>query len=317
MRPIATGTNNRSYLVSAGQATYVLKRYSNVGIKERLPFEHALLTALTRAGLPFAVPVPMPTISGETSPSIRHDGETWQIALFPHISGRAAAFGNAEETERCGSALAMLDEALEAVRLDPSIKTPETFGPLSAVHELILDPRVTTFKMFGSGVLSSTLIDIMARVEHNWEVHTRDWHPQLIHGDFYPSNTLIDAGRVIGILDFEFAGTGYKAMDFAIGLAAFSTKDWEVGPDWQALEAFAAGYLARSPLTTQELSAIPLLWMVREATSFTHFLGRMEQGITPRGDIEARAHRLLTLDRWVTDHQVQLVDRLRQLAQCG
>ena len=122
---------------------------------------------------------------------------------------------------------------------------------------------------------------------------------------------MMDSDSVTGILDFEFAGHGYRAMDFSIGLAAFSAKNWHDGCSWSLLESFAKGYLQRMPLSEGELAATPVLLLMRELTSLIHWLGRAKQGLTTPADIHDRAHRVLSLYRWLESNQRQLIHRLR------
>ena len=76
------------------------------------------------------------------------------------------------------------------------------------------------------------------------EGQTAGWPTQVIHTDYYPANVLVAGDAVSGILDFEYAGRGHRAMDVAIGLAAFSNKRWDDW-SWPVCRAFAEGYLRR------------------------------------------------------------------------
>lgn len=314
LEPIVTGTNNRSYLVTSGERFYILKWYRNPGSLDRLRFEHELLGALAAAGPRFAVPSPLPTRAGDTSVDLAHDSVVFRFALFPLIPGRAARFGSLEDAFRCGTALADLDLALAAVRLDPAIPVPGAFGELGAVHAEVPDPLAAIQRQFRDRAVATDLARIVSRAEERWRHRTTGWDIQLMHSDFYPSNTLMEGGEVTGILDFEFSGPGYRAMDFAIGLAAFSARDWNEGCAWPLVESFATGYLRHSPLDAEELAAMPALLLMREATSLTHWLGRLEQGLTTPDDLHARARRLLALDRWLEAHQGELVNRLERIA---
>ena len=128
---------------------------------------------------------------------------------------------------------------------------------------------------------------------------------------------MIDGGTVSGILDFEFSGMGYQAMDFAIGLAAFSFTPWGHGCSWPRVEAFAAGYLHVVALQRAHLTAVPTLLLMREVTSLIHWLGRMEQGLTTFDDVQERACRLISLHRWLDTHGSELVDLLLSLPKPG
>ncbi len=314
LEPIAKGTNNQSYLVTSGAQSWILKRYRNAGLLARIRFEHELLRALASANLPFAVPSPVRAISGENTVEIANGANAIRYALFQRIPGRAARFGSLEDAFRCGKALAELDLALAAIRLDPAIPLPGAFGELGAVHAEVPDPLAAIQRQFRDRAVATDLARIVSRAEERWRHRTAGWGIQLMHSDFYPSNTLMEGGEVTGILDFEFSGPGYRAMDFAIGLAAFSASDWNDGCAWPLMESFATGYLRRSPLDAEELAATPALLLMREATSLIHWLGRLEQGLTALDDLHARARRLLTLDQWLEAHQGELVNRLERIA---
>ena len=310
LEPFATGVNNRSWLVTSGDGAYVLKRYRNVTSPDRLPFEHKLLRALNMANLPFAVPAPLPSRLGDTTVEFERGEDVCRVSLFHQIRGRAAEFGSTADACRCGEALAILHGALDAVRLDAAVSVPGTYGALASAHPLIHDPVIAARRILEDDPLAAGVADVMLLLEERWPRDTSGLKTQLIHSDFYPTNTLMDAGEVTGILDFEYSGLGYRAMDFATGLQAFSTKNWHDGCSWPLLESFARGYLERAPLAEQELAATPVLLLMREATSFVHWMGRLKQGLTTHADIHDRALGVMGLHRWLERNQEQLVHRL-------
>lgn len=310
IEPVASGTNNRSYLVETGRDAYFLKSYRNTPGPERLRFEHQLLAMLNTSCLPFAVPSPLPTKSGDTSVEIECDQGVYRASLFSLIREHAAEYGSEFNAYRCGEALAILDKTLNPVRMAPTISVPKTFGDLSRIHPLIPYPLVAIQQIVADHTLVNRIADVMSVTMEQWQRQTSDWRTQIIHGDFYPTNIMMDSGNVTGIVDFEVAGEGYRAMDFSIGLAALSTKSWDGGCSWPLLESFAKGYLLRTPLTQEELTATPVLLFMRELSSFVHWLGRREQGLTTFADILARAHRVLSLDQWLERNHDQLIHRL-------
>ncbi|HYH10968.1 MAG TPA: phosphotransferase, partial [Thermomicrobiales bacterium] len=293
-----------------GSGSFILKWYRNEGVEDRLRFEHALLGALADAQLPFDVPAPVPARSGETMVDVEIDRRPCCMALFRLIAGRAAEDGNLDEARRCGEALAILDRAMASVALAPDVPIPDTFGDLATVHPRVPCPTEALGRLFDSHGDATVASDVVTRVEELWQHHTAAWEYQIIHGDFYPSNTLVHAGRVTAILDFEYSGMGHRAMDFAIGLASFSVKDGDADRAWPLIDSFATGYLREARLDERELSAIPALLLMREVTSLIHWLGRMEQGLTAREEIHSRVDRLLALDRWLAAQGAALVERL-------
>ena len=312
--PVTTGTNNQSYLATSGAQSWILKCYRNTGLPTPIRFEHDLLRTLASASLPFAVPSPMRTISGQNTVAVSNGANVSHYALFHHVPGRAARFGSLEDTFRCGNSLAELDLALDAVRLDPATPVPATFGDRPSVHDAVPDPVFAIQAVFRDRSNAAVLAKLVSRTEERWQRSTSGWPAQLIHGDYYPTNTLMELDRVSGILDFEFAGTGHRAMAFAIGLGAFSTRNWDDGCAWPLVDSFAQGYLQRTPLSSEELAAVPMLLRFREATSFIHWLGHSMQGSSTENDIHARARRLLALDRWLEADQGKLANRLERIA---
>lgn len=307
--PMMTGVNNLSFHVRSKNSSYILKYYTAPD-SDRLRFEHALLGRLMEAHLPFAIPAPIPAKSTKTIVPLGHHATDY-MSLFHLIPGDGANVDSLADVRRCGEALAMLDNALVSIRIPAAIPTPSTFGDLAAVHAYIPDP-VQAIKQVRTQVARvDALTHGMTTISRQWREQTTEWTKQIIHADPYPANMLVDAGVVTGVLDFEYAGLGYRAMDFAIGLTAFGIRHLENDPNWPVLQSFASGYLQQSPLSTQEVGAIPTLILLREYTSLVHWLGRMTQGLTTMTDIRNRAERALRLNTWMLDHQNHLQHLLR------
>lgn len=304
--PIAKGTNNQSYLVELDAGSYILKVHSNRPVAERLAFEQELLVFFSMSHLPFAVPVSIQTRLGEASVQINDV----RASLSRLIPGQTPTCGSVSEAYRCGEALATLDIALQAMMFSPAIRVPETFGDLSSVHPLISDPIKSMYQVIGRDALTDGLAVAMMALQEQWRRQTSGWTTQIIHSDFYPTNVLMDSGGITGILDFEFAGSGYRAMDFAIGLFAFGVGNWEHDQPWLVLESFANGYLGRVPLTDDEIAATPMFIRMRELTSFVHWLGRIELGLTVATEGRTRACKVLAVERWLHQNERQLIYRL-------
>lgn len=99
-------------------------------------------------------------------------------------------------------------------------------------------------------------------------------------------------------------------MDFAIGLFAFGVGNWEHDQPWLVLESFANGYLGRVPLTDDEIAATPMFIRMRELTSFVHWLGRIELGLTVATEGRTRACKVVAVERWLHQNERQLIYRL-------
>ncbi|MEV6283729.1 phosphotransferase [Kribbella sp. NPDC051770] len=265
-RPVGLGWNNTSYFVG----DFVLRVHLNAGVPE---YEHAVLRGLGE--LSFAVPEPVLT----------EDGRTWVpfgervASLCRRIPGEHPERSDLRQVEACGRALGELDVALAELEGLPVRKMWN--GDLTEVHPLVPSPADLEDDVPGVG-------EVLARIG------PRDDLPvQVIHGDIGPTNALVVGERVTGILDFEFTGPGYRAMDLETGLSSFGGDEWTLPRPWPVNDAFRRGYFERMPLSDGEIAALPWLQMVREATTFVHWAGRWRAGLTSYDDLRGRAERML------------------------
>jgi len=301
------GTNNRSFIVECDRSTYFLKRYDNEPDPQRYKFEHRITAAIAAQGPPFAVPETILSRSGETHVLV---GDR-NAALFTVIPGSAARYGDPVDAAGCGRALGDLHAALTEVDLGPPDAGPRTFGDLATVHPLVPDPEGAIRDTINDEALANAAAAIMASTQSRWLAVTSDWPLTWIHGDFYPTNVLQQSHRVTGIVDFEFAGAGYRAMDVAIGLYAFAIERSDME---RLFDCFAGGYLSRMELSLDEIESMPILILMREATSLTHWTGRYRQGLTNAAGIGERARRFVGLARFLDRNGADLVARLHEIS---
>jgi Ser/Thr protein kinase RdoA (MazF antagonist) len=251
------------------------------------------------------VPTPVRALNGD--PVVESGGH--RLVLAHRIPGDPGWRADLLLTRRCGHALALLDLALATVTL--AVGAPETYRRL----DLDAAVRSVEAEFAGSG-LASAIAEVLDRTDEQWSRVTAGWPVQLVHADYFPPNVLVVNGDVTGVIDFEFAGNGFRAMDFAIGLIAFGTEWWEFRTSWELLEAFASGYLAVNPLSPEERAEVPALILMREASSYTHWLGRLARGMIAPEEIQARGRRLLDLDRWLSAYGDDLITRLARIDRC-
>ncbi|MDY7092855.1 MAG: phosphotransferase [Acidobacteriota bacterium] len=84
--------------------------------------------------------------------------------------------------------------------------------------------------------------------------------PALLHGDYWPGNTLWRGGRLVAVIDWEDAEVGDPLIDLA---KARSEIHWLFGP--KALATFTTRYLTQHPLDTSFLPHHDLCATVRQA----------------------------------------------------
>lgn len=306
LEPMTKGTNNHSFLVTTADTDYVLKWHQNAFAIEQLGFQFEVLRALDAMHLPFAVPSPIPTKYGDLHLSTEHNDEPIVLTISRRIVGTHPGIGDPQRTFSCGKALGILSSAMSLITPSQAIETPVVF---TALDEQLLPQNESMGSIAQIFDVSATK-DLLTSIESEWQDQTSTWPQQLIHGDFFSPNVLMDNGEVTGVLDFEFSGLGHRAMDLAVGLRAFGFggAGWNVS--WPMIERFAKGFLTQIPLPREELHAIPSLLLKRESSSFEHWLGRMNEGLTDYEDMRDRADRLIALNRWIHANRQQLVEVL-------
>ncbi|MBD2094665.1 phosphotransferase [Trichocoleus sp. FACHB-591] len=99
----AQGSSRAVYFVRASEHQFVLKFYAATTAIAQIHYEHSLLTFLDSAHLPFAIPVPLQTASGETFIVVEVDGQLLNAALLPRLVGHPMERRNRECQEFCVS----------------------------------------------------------------------------------------------------------------------------------------------------------------------------------------------------------------------
>ena len=98
------------------------------------------------------------------------------------------------------------------------------------------------------------------------------WPRQIIHADWHPGNMLFREGRVAGVIDYDSARVGPRAVDVANGALQFSLttggsgcEDWPGHADLDRVGAFLEGYesVQGAVLSRAEIDALP--WLMIEA----------------------------------------------------
>jgi homoserine kinase type II len=98
---------------------------------------------------------------------------------------------------------------------------------------------------------------------------------QMVHGDFGPGNVLAVDGRVVAVLDFEFAQPEVRAIDMAAPLV-FVMRLWEreTADALAMASAYCRGFGRTAALTEAEIAALPQLMLLRDIVSTIWWLGR-------------------------------------------
>lgn len=306
---IPGGLNNTILGVHTGAGDFVLKTLATDKAPANLHYEHELLVWLGTQELSFQTPTPVLTRSGETVVATAAGGQL----LIPYVIGECPRYTAPEQIEALGAALGELHSVLARYPMTPR---PDTtlFGILEQTHSHLPDPYQLSPQQLGLpataehedlfGWWRAELANLRAFIHGPFAALPR----QVIHCDYSPSNTLYADGRIVAILDFEFAGPDVRAMDLASGLV-FTTRLWENPQPLCSAADFCRGYGRQQRLTQAEIEAIPWLIRVGYATSAVWWFGRgiaEGKGVYPM----EKVHDMQQMVAWLANHEQALLDIL-------
>jgi homoserine kinase type II len=298
IEPISIGTNNQSAAVACADGRFMLHISETPHSADQVLGVHTLLTQLAGMNLSFQVPVPIPARDGSTVVDVPGEGGGL-ASLCRFIPGSHPDPGDISMTMRCGAALAELHEALAQLMPAPTIETPDQLGRVDGVHPLVPEPRQLLANLPNDAAIRARSMAILDRLEGTVEFLVESGPPQLIHGDLYPSNVLVQDGTVSGILDFEFVLTGPPIVDVAIGLHAFAISRRTERDPMPVMRAFIEGYRQHRQLAGGDLRLLSTCVLLREMRSLIYRGGRWRQGLTTEEDVARRAIALVNLADWV------------------
>ncbi|GAA5023790.1 hypothetical protein GCM10023317_69040 [Actinopolymorpha pittospori] len=301
------GTNNSLVVVEVAGASYVLRGYQNAAIA-RVAAEHRFLAALAAAGLPFAVPSPIPTPDGRTCVPTPNG----PAALFHYLPGRPPR-RDAGTLVVAGRMLGDLDRALAAL---PNAVSPYDWRhPLSEVHPAV--PDLAELAAALATALPTTAGEdpgwLPAAAERADVAYFRLWETlpvQIVHGDFALSNTLVhDDGSPSAVLDFEVAGLGLRVTDLVVAVSLCTDGWWTPGAA-AAADLLCRAYAERVTLTSAEWAAFPDLLRIRALESLVWRCGRWRLGQASLDEVRDRFDTARRIERWLDTHGPTLVDDL-------
>ena len=264
----------------------------------------------TSNAISFVVPAPVPARDGQT---LCRAQRGWQ-ALFPRLPGSRPDYRDPAQVEAVGAALGELHAALAPY---PREAKPghSAFGDLHLIHPRVPDPYALPPDRLGlpatppDDALLAWWRSELAALRPFIDGPYRALPRQVIHSDFMLGNVLIHAGRISGVLDFEFALPDARAIDVASGLE-YTMRVWENPAPFETARAFCRGYARWGRLTAAEIDALPWLMRLRDAASAVWWLGRALDAGDARPGLERIAH-LRTFTRWLGRHAGRLASVVR------
>lgn len=295
------GLVNTTYFVTHPGGDAVLRIYGRDKSEGAIRFEHELLRRLRTVDLPFATPATIATSSGGSTAEIATSAGRRTAALFDRLAGEHPDDDDVAGIAAAAEALATLDVALAS--LDGfAAETPVHRGDILSVH-----PAVRTLDDI-EAVLGSDLSEFVASAAVQASIAYRSLRRQLIHDDFALGNVLLQAGRVVGFLDFENAGSAPRAMEIAGALRLVLSK----GSREALWRPFIDRYLSTLPLAPEEVAAVPALVRMREAIVLVWWCGRHLEGACGAAALARRCEQARDLARWTAEHGQELVTVLHR-----
>jgi homoserine kinase type II len=316
--PTIQGSSNATYFVDTRDNQFVLKFYAATTETDQIQYEHSLLTFLQSTDLPFAIPVPIHTSSGETFIAVEADqrfstgerGGTLNVALLPRLIGQPMDRQNLKQVQTAGFALAKLHYQL--AKFDPlgqSAKLP-FWGALDRIHPQVSNP-LNVPQILSMGLeeqrrfsqMLNEVIEVAPDLYATLPIQT-------IHADYITPNILVENDQVTGILDFEFATRDLRLLDYLSSLDQFASFPWKEVRFENIVRAFSTGYRACSTLTVVEMEAAISVWKLQRASSLVYWTGCLIEGKGSREKIVDAVVETLRFETWLESNQNQLLDAL-------
>ena len=288
-----------------------LRLFPDLSQLPRLRYEAALLEALSNAGLPFRLPLPIRTHSGESVAFLEQEAETSAFAsLSPFLQGKHPDRNDPSLAPPAAAALAALDKALAAlpgIAASAGLEPRFTYGGLVRGYAPIPDPLAAVQRLPIERDKALQIQSILASVQEEVaDLYTR-LPQQLLHLDYDPANIYMEDGRVTAVFDFEFASIDLRVMELCVALSWWPVKLMGTGKEWQVIDAFATPYVADFPLGEEELRAMPEVLRLRDAASLVHRMERYFAGLETDVTMQKRVEHSLWREAWLlTQREVLL-----------
>jgi homoserine kinase type II len=269
LEPIESGIENTNYFVTTTHGRWVLTLFERLPAEE-LPFYLELMAHLARHGIPCPAPVAdhadryFSTLNGKPA------------ALVTRLPGQSLERPGEAECAELGMLLARMHLA------------GRSFG---GYLENPRGPR--WWKKAAEDLAPHLAPEELRRAREEIALLSAQRHPDLprgpVHGDLFRDNALFENARLVGVIDFYFAGVDCLLFDLAV-----CANDWCLADpatdrrlDPGRVRALLAAYHRLRPLAPAEADAWPL--MLR-AAALRFWLSRLHDYHLPRPGVLVRVH---------------------------
>lgn len=305
------GLSNETYLVNSSQERYVIRVYDRVRTPQAIWFEHRLLSTLADRNLPYAIPSAVPCRTGETIVMLPNGRA---MAVFTYIDGSMPDLGNVKHAVICGKALGELIREMAKLTIGRRDVVWPMCGELNRLQPAINDPVSFVRKLRLEQREAEVLIDTYTALVNEVPLMYRLLPMQLIHGDFSPTNVLIDRQwrKVVGVLDFEFATWDLRALDLSTAIYRFIAPLLGSGQEWSVILGFARAFQRVQELEDNEVEWIPSLLRLRRVASILHWVGRLYANLADETQVREQLKKTLTLVKWLSKYDDKVRDLIRE-----
>jgi homoserine kinase type II len=305
VRPIIQGINNLTQIIDTPSGRYILRTYDADRPLERIRYELSLLRNLQQKNLPFHIPAPIPTVTGETF-AVLPGG---MVTLSPWLSGSAPEGANLEQAVSAGQALAELVKVLAdtEIVLTTEVAPFSPSGDFEAWAGSTVDPANLILELPLAQEEQEQILRLLEDTQATTPSLYQTLPQQIIHRAYDQSNILMEGNLVTGVLDFEFCGPDLRILDLAYALSQWPAGWWNTGKEWNIIDAFVQGYLKGQMLTLEELEALPAIFRLRFTASLFFRLGRYVRGLETQESLLQRIRGTLISKNWLDLHEEKLL----------
>lgn len=313
--PLAEGLMNRNWRVDATGGTYVVKEILDASA-DQVAFQHRVVAALAKAGLPVAVPL----VTREGATLTRWGGGLFSVTAW--VKGRHVP-GRQWSLRRCrhvGALLGRIHQSLGAALpagLGPvRPKVPEAAAAKAAIDRylgLIAERRVLDDF---DALVRTRLVERREALEDMAHLRPDDGvelSGGYVHGDFQDLNLLFAPGpdaTLAAVLDWDrirVRAYGYELTRSATLIFGGASTQADAGVDGvldvRRVAAFASGYRSVVRLSDDEVvAAVRQLWWER-VCDLWQLQWRYERGDTSCDHLFASSSALLA---WWSTHVDQV-----------
>lgn len=308
LRPITNGINNLTQVAETPAGNYILRMYPSDRSLDSIRYELRVLGILQQRHLPFQIPAPIPTTTGELFAVF--SGKI--ITMSPRLPGSVPQNENLEQAYAAGRTLAELVKALADIQVETTLQTAPF--PPSKDFEGWAGIPVDSANLIQNLSLSREGQEQMLALLDNTQAFAPSLYQtlpqQIIHRDYDQSNILMEGNSVTGVLDFEFCGPDLRILDLAYALSQWPAGLWNTGKEWSVIDAFGMGYLERQKLPLAELEMLPHILRLRATTSLFFRLGRYQKGLEAEESMLEHIHDALYNETWLKVHEAELLNHV-------